>query len=383
MLFTLLLACGPATPDDTAALPEPLDLPTDPAAPGAPVGVRTVGPAEAPIEVWYPAPDAADTATDPADFMQFVPEAFLDRVGDFVFPAVDGRAVRDAPLREPEAPYPVVVFSHGFGGVRLQSLDVVTHLASRGYVVAAVDHPGRSMPDLLPCLFSPALDGCDLSGFGGEDPGVEGVIDALDWLEAATAGAADDEGGAFLAGRLDTEHVGLTGHSAGGGTTAVAGEEDDRFDALLPMAAGAVADRDVPQLVMSGTCDAIVPDSSIVEAVEARPGTGLVRVLGAGHLAFSDLCSLGLKPLAEEVLAERDDLNETIYAGLVSLASDGCPVDAAPPPELACGDSYLPLETSGTIVRHYATAFFDDALLGRGAGAEPALYAEAEVRTAR
>lgn len=106
MLFSLLLACGPAT-NDSAASPEPLDLPVDPAAHGAPVGVRTVGPAEAPIEVWYPTTDAvADTASDPAEFMQFVPDAFLERVGDFAFPMVDGLAVRDAPLREPDSPTP-------------------------------------------------------------------------------------------------------------------------------------------------------------------------------------------------------------------------------------------------------------------------------------
>ncbi len=383
MPFILLLACTDAATDDSATVVEPLALPDDPSEAGVPVGVRTVGPAEAPIEVWYPASDTvADAGSDAADFMQFVSDAFLERVGDFVFPSVDGRAVRDAPLREPEAPYPLVVFSHGFGGVRLQSLDVVTHLASRGYVVAAVDHRGRAMPDLLPCIFSPALEGCDLSGFG-RDPGVDGVRETLDWLEAANAGQAADSGGAFLEGRLDPEYVGLTGHSAGGGTTASAGEEDERFDALLPMAAGAVAVRDVPQLVMGGTCDAIIPDTDVVAAAESRPGTTLVRVLGAGHLAFSDLCELRLKTLADTLLSERDDLNETIYAGLVQLASDGCPAEATPPPELACGAAYLPLETSARIVRHYATAFFDDTLRGTGPGVVGGTFDAAEVSVAR
>lgn len=374
MLLALLFAC------DSAPEAEPLVLPADPAAPGAPVGVRTVGPADAPIEVWYPASDSsADSATDLADFSQFVPDAFIAHVGAFEFPGVDGRAVRDAALREPVSPYPLVVFSHGFGGVRLQSLDVVTHLASRGYVVAAVDHPGRSMPDLLPCLFSPALEGCDLSGFSS-DPGVAGVIDTLDWLEAAAAGEAADSGGDFLAGRIDPEHVALTGHSAGGGTTATAGEQDTRFDALLPMAAGAVADRDVPQLVMDGTCDATIVDADVVAAVEGRPGTGLVRVLGAGHLAFSDLCDLQLKTLADELLADRDDLNEVFYEALVGLASDGCPAEASPPPELACGEAYLPLDTSARIIRHYATAFVDESLLGSGPGVEADVFPEAELR---
>ena len=59
-------------------------------------------------------------------------------------------------LRSPETPYPVVFFSHGLGGARVQSINYTTHLASRGYVVLSADHVGRRMTDLLPCLLSPA-----------------------------------------------------------------------------------------------------------------------------------------------------------------------------------------------------------------------------------
>jgi dienelactone hydrolase len=358
VFVSLLLACA----DDSGALTvEPLDLPAAPEARGVPVGVRTSVEGEFTFEVWYPAPDAvAATPTDLADFAQFVPEAFLERVGDFRFPDVDGRAVRDAPLRVTGERLPVVVFSHGFGGMRLQSLDYVTHLASRGYVVIATDHRGRSMPDLLPCVFSPPLDGCDLRGFGGEDPGVDGVRAALDWLTDADAGSG------FLGGALDLAHAGLTGHSAGGGTTAEAGTLDARFDALLPMAAPATSTRDVPQALVSGSCDAIVEDAAIAGAA-SDAGVTLARVRGAGHLAFSDLCSLQLASLAEELLAPRDDLNPTLYRSLLQLATDGCP-GFEPDPALACGDSFLPVDEGWAATRDVATRFFDAALRGQGDG---------------
>jgi hypothetical protein len=169
-----------------------------------------------------------------------------------------------------------------------------------------------------------------------------------------------------LNGALDTGRAGLTGHSAGGGTTAEAGTLDTRFDALLPMAAPATSPRDVPQALVSGTCDAIVEDAAIAEAAGAA-GVTLVRVRGAGHLAFSDLCGLELASLAEQLLAPRDDLNPTLYRSLLQLATDGCP-GFAPAPALACGDAYLPLEEGWSVTRDVATRFFDAALRGQGEG---------------
>lgn len=377
MIALLLAACSGADADDSAAAPapEPLDLPADPAAKGVPVGVRTVQAHDQTIEVWYPAPDAAaDDPTETADFGVFVSDAVKAVLGDIDFPPLPTGAVRDAPVRVPEAPYPVVVFSHGFGGVRLQSVDITVHLASRGYVVVAADHPGRMMTDLLPCLFSPALEGCDLSGMTGEDPAVEDVADVVDWL-----GEAQAEGD--FAGALDLDHLVMTGHSAGGGTTQAVLEADPRFGVGIAFAAGAAPSTDQPLLLMGGTCDAFATDASMQQARDAVEGHGtLVQIADAGHLAFSDLCELGLLELAETVLEPRDDVNQLLLGQLVALASDGC-AEAVPDPALdACGESYLPLETSDPIVRHMATLFLDQQVRGAGDGVVAGAFPEADVR---
>lgn len=366
MLLLLLAACdGGAEDTGPAPTPEPLDLPADPAERGAPVGVRTVSHGDLTLEVWYPASDdVAGEATELVDFYAHIPAVVEAKVGVFTFPQVDSGAVRDAPLRWPEAPYPVVVFSHGFGGVREQSVDYTTHLASRGYVVVATDHVGRRMEDLLPCVFSPPLDGCALETDG--DPAVDDVEAIADWVEAA---AADG----WLAGAIDPDTIGLSGHSAGAGTTATAGDEDTRFDALLPMAAPGVNDRDVPQLLLGGTCDSFAPDADMIAAGEGA--AGLVRIEGAGHLAFSNLCDLDIGTLGNELFVGRDDVSTTMVSMLIQLGTDGC--EGWPPPvETGCTD-YLPLETSDPIVRHYATVFFDAALRGTGPGAEDGVYGEA------
>lgn len=372
-MFLLLACSGPAEDGDPPA-PEPLDLPADPAAKGVPVGVRTVVDPAFTAEVWYPAPDAAaDDPTELVDFGQFIPEVFTALVGEVSFPPVESGAVRDADLRVPDGePYPVVVFSHGFGGMRLQSLDYTVHLASRGYVVVAADHPGRMMGDILPCLFSPPLEGCDLSGMAGADPAVADVTALADWV-----GGAATEG--WLAGAIDPERLALSGHSAGAGTTAEAGEADPRFTALLPMAAGATATRDVPELLMGGTCDSFASDDSVVAAWESAVDGALVRIRGAGHLAFSDLCELDLLALADELLAPRDDVSALFLEQLRALASDGCPGVAPLVEAPDCAESYLSLETSDPIVRHYATVFFDDVLRGTGPGVVAGVYPDADV----
>ncbi|MGH7858791.1 MAG: alpha/beta hydrolase family protein, partial [Candidatus Binatia bacterium] len=92
-----------------------------------PVGVRTAiavrGDRSLPIEVWYPATDAfggkdvAEATRDVYDLIPGLPPGWQE-------------AVRDADARE--GSFPLVAFSHGFGGHRRQTTFLCTHLASHG-----------------------------------------------------------------------------------------------------------------------------------------------------------------------------------------------------------------------------------------------------------
>jgi len=358
MLWLIMLACG-SEPETGAAGPEPLVLPDDPAENGVPVGVRTIEIAGGPlIEVWYPAPDAvAEEDGEVADMGQFIPDSVTEVLGEVVLPEVATIGVRDAALRMPESPYPVIVFSHGFGGFRLQSVDLTTHWASRGYVVVAADHPGRMLGDVLPCVFSPPLDGC---GIGGDDPAVADVADILDWLEGAAV-----EG--WLASAIDLDAIALTGHSAGAGTTVSVGESDTRITAMVPMAYPGSPDRDVPRLLMGGTCDAYADGLTMDLAWSQTPGAELVLLEGAGHLAFSDLCTLELGAMAETYLIGRDDVSQVWLDQLLGLATDGCP-EATPPGWDDCPTAYQDLDQSQALLRHTTTLFLDSALRAEGDG---------------
>ncbi len=366
MLF--LFACVQTEPYERvvgSVDPEPLTLPDDPAERGVPVGQATVAANWLTAEVWYPASDAhLEEATDPADFEQFVPAALVEKVGAIDFPYVDSMAVRDAEPRYPEGEgYPVVIFSHGLGAMRIQSIDYAAHLASRGYVVVAADHPGRRFEDLVPCVFSPPLDGCDLSGMSS-DPAEDDVDALVDWV--VDGGLADYH--------AHPSRLGLSGHSAGGGTTVTIGAADARVDASLVMAAPGLPGRG-RELAMGAGCDAFVGADDVLAAGESGE---VVMIEAAGHLAFSDMCELDLLTLGETLLAPRDDVSPGLLDSFLALASDGCP--GLVPDEATCDAAgYLDLAVSDEIIRYYSTVFFDAALYAQGDGVRAGVFAEATV----
>ncbi|MBT3867883.1 MAG: hypothetical protein HOF19_08210, partial [Gammaproteobacteria bacterium] len=93
-----------------------------------------------PVDVWYPATKAYEGKDlDPAtqDRYEMVPG-----MGEAV-----QQAVKDAEAESGQRA--LVVFSHGFGGERRQSTFLCCHLASHGYVVAAMDHVGNTTANMI------------------------------------------------------------------------------------------------------------------------------------------------------------------------------------------------------------------------------------------
>lgn len=57
-------------------------------------------------------------------------------------------AMRDVPVAKESAPFPVVILSHGYTGYRTLMFYLAEHLASHGYVVAAIDHTDSTNADV-------------------------------------------------------------------------------------------------------------------------------------------------------------------------------------------------------------------------------------------
>jgi predicted dienelactone hydrolase len=96
---------------------------------------------ELPVKLWYPAPDdavgPAGLYAAPESVTALFPVALSQRLR-----RVKTHAVVDAPMADLRAP--VLVFSHGYGGYAEQNTVQTEALASRGYVVASIAHPGEA-----------------------------------------------------------------------------------------------------------------------------------------------------------------------------------------------------------------------------------------------
>ncbi|WP_407538798.1 dienelactone hydrolase [Deinococcus radiomollis] len=149
------------------------------------------------VEVWYPATLAAGQAqtTTYQDALGSGPGDAKRPVVPFTFP---GRAARDAVPNPAGGKYPLVIFSHGYPGSRYLMSYLAENLASKGYVVASIDHTDSTHADKA--AFSSTL-----LNRAQDD---QAVLDGIAALSVA--------GGGFLNGLVDANNTALLGYSMGG-----------------------------------------------------------------------------------------------------------------------------------------------------------------------
>ena len=336
------------------------DLPFEPAGPDAapdpsamgpyPVGVMTVEllddsrpddagqPRSLVTEIWYPAVESARgqdgyvyTETD-----LLTPEALAEIKGELDVELATV-AVRDADPRDTGEQYPIVLFSHGSSGVRMQSTFLTVFLASHGYVVAAPDHAGNTLSDAVQAGEQSTEAQFESLGLRPDDMGF--VLAHLQGL------GAEDPLGAIV----DGDRVGMSGHSFGALTTLRMLGQDRPIDVAVAQAPpgyevtwfGALAnepeDITIPVMLQVGAVDATTTpeDADSIYSRMTAPRSRLL-VNDGGHFTFSDMCVLD--PAAIEAATE---------IGLSQALDDGC-TDEHISPELA-----LPLQ------RHFAIGLFN------------------------
>ena len=311
-----------------------LPVPADPKARGPwPVGARTVTIGRLTAEVWYPAVVGSD-AGQPAvtyDIRKELPAAEASKISDADNPVQRCDCARDLPLDTAHGPYPIVLFVHGTAAFRTQSLPIVTHWASRGFVVVAADHPGLDLGDFIGGI-------CGEPTSGSQD--LSGDLDA----EIAALAASPPTGQlAFLAGHVDPTRVAIAGHSAGANAAAAATTKPGVQVAIVLAgnAAATAAPHLASTLYMGGESDAVVSWSSVQSAWSGSPKPRrLVGIANAGHLVFSDLCQIQ-NAAGQNILTVAQD-DQVCGANLAGFLFD-------------CNASYVDGQT-GWDVTDYATS---------------------------
>jgi predicted dienelactone hydrolase len=288
---------------DPIAMPEP----TGPHAVGTATAVATDAARDGrriPVQLWYPAvPGSGD---GPAPYAMPATGALV--AGGLGVPAADVTAI-DTNARSSAAPHvgdgrlPVVLFSPGYGVNRTLYSGYGAELASHGYVVAVIDHPGDGAVVEFP-------DGTTVTapkpgpGAAAFDPAASialrasdaaAVLDELRRLDAEPGGRFHDA--------LDLDRVAFAGHSIGGATAAEAMRTDPSIDAGVNLdgsMSGGVVDTglDRPFLLMSS--DGADDDSWSAFRSRSAPSRWIV-IDGTAHMAFSDWPTLStLRPAVEK-----------------------------------------------------------------------------------
>jgi len=195
------------------------------------------------ITVYYPA--APPAGASPAPYTTGPIRAAFG-TPDFFQDTVRAHTFVDVPLPTDGARYPVIIFSPGMGFLPIKYAPTLEDLASHGYVVVSLSHPYSTAATVFPDgrvvtstieAGSRALS--EATAKATSDAGFDPVVNRIGSVWVADVRFVLDQLEQFnfsdtlLANRLDLTHVGVFGHSFGGGAAVEAMYEDDRFDAAI------------------------------------------------------------------------------------------------------------------------------------------------------
>jgi predicted dienelactone hydrolase len=305
-----------------------------------------------PVEVWYP----AAAGTEPGGTYRTL---LRDGATDVT---LSGRAARDAPMAD--GTFPLVILSHGYPGNRFLLSHLGENLASKGYVVASIEHPDSTYQDMGAFASTLVNRPLDQSFVLDEMAALEGDLGAvIDDSRTGVIGYSMGGYGALIFGGAGVTQAAversdllafrapqdlLALHQAG--TEAHEALVDPRVKALVAIGpwgrnrdfwdAGGLAGLETPLLLIAGGVDDVSQYDAIRQIFEETTGTErrLLTFEGANHNAAAPIPA-------------------PIEAWELALGQEGATFDHY-------ADAVWDTTRMNNIAQHFVTAFLDLHLKG-------------------
>lgn len=296
------------------------------------------------VQVWYPL--APGATAEPIRYTFITGDYYespraVDLIADDVNTSADG-------------PFPLVVYSHGSGGIRFIHSDYTEVLASHGHVVVAPDHIGNTAVE----QFLGTEDDREIIAFNR-------VADITLTLDTLLSG---DRGLEAIAAIVDPERIAVTGHSFGGFTaygiaagfenSAGAVPADPRVKAIIPLAP-AVGARSGPALLSDDDLARVTVPALVIVGNRAWESTNSsphhrLELVAADHQSFTDVCDyLTAFNAGQPVTDPVRSIIETFG-------------------EAGCGEGQMPIERVQELTNTFALRFLDS-VFGNGEMVDPTL----------
>jgi dienelactone hydrolase len=245
---------------------------------------------------------------------------------------IDTRACVGGPVTRKALP--LIVFSHAYTADRAVYTSLVNDLASRGYMVASIDHTGDAFAvqfpdgDLVDGIY-----GSPLSSKPITEPELVKLVNVrtrdvrfvTTWLLKQNRMKKS-----WLKGRIDPKRIGIFGHSLGGATATRVGLVDKRFKASADVDGSLFGDWPLtaknrkPYLLFTseGGLGSVLPQDKSCHFFgnAAKPKVGW-QLAGSKHLSFSDF-----QVLAPQIAERKPDWP---YAGLYPIIIGNLDPDAS------------------------------------------------------
>lgn len=301
------------------------------------------------VRLWYPA--SLRQPCQPADYAAPQVWSYISQLLGITLPQVTTNSCLDAPVKD--GAHPLVIFTPGYTGTSSDYTFIFEDLASRGYVIASVDHTyeatavafpdGRLVKSILGSHFDNSWRGDDRTLTLATAVRLQDV--SFLRAELRRQNAKRDS---FLAGRLDMSRVAIAGHSMGGAAALMA------LQKVAHLKAGIIIDGHLPPEFL-------------------RPTATPVLMLGGGTSWSEDQCRAWSSLRGERVAVNFSGGEHVMFSDLLWLARGAIQTGAMGPDQTAAA------------VRDYIAAFLDASLRGRGTvpllSGRSAVYPHAAVTT--